>query len=292
MANRTIHTLVLSILTLLAVSGCSSEPDTEAIARAVAAESEVLKAEIRADVQNQISERDERLLKDVDMSLGELEDDFATRLDVSSVNTKMAVSADVDQALAGIYSDLDARDANLYGEVQKRIDGIDSRISRRFEAANELLAQKYQEALDIQTDVFLDADAETRQMVDESTELMKNLMLEGFDAQRVRIRELLNDEADASTDRLQEIVDDVYSQLYATDDRVTVLSADLVHAVCEVDYWLNSTRYALWFGILSDEVDLESAKGLFDGMAINDDYAEISGVCAVSEDGTRWELQQ
>ena len=218
MAKRIVHTLVLSILTLLAITACSSGPDTEAIARAVAAESEGLKAEIRTDVQNQIAAQDDRVVKDFQTMSDELDNKLVSRIAASAVNTELTVNADVDQALAGIYKDLDAREAKMYGEVQNRIDGIDNRITRRFETSNELLAQKYQEALDRSTDVFIEADSETRQMVDESTELMKTLMLETFDAQRVRVSQLITDESDAQVDRvnkvLQELADDQYATLY------------------------------------------------------------------------------
>ena len=89
--------------------------------------------------------------------------------------------------------------------------------------------------------------------------------------------------------RLCTKTDDKVNQLVADLD---LLTANLTHAVCQVDYWLNSVRFALWFASLSEEVDTEQARGLFDGLEIGDDYAEVSGVCTVSEDGSHWVLQQ
>ena len=109
------------------------------------------------------------------------------------------------------------------------------------------------------------------------------------------VLDIFDRQADRIRDNLTEMQAPLVNNIAALDESLWMAHENAIaleRAICESDYWLTSTRTMAWRTLdylAGGETTVEKAQGFWDGVAVADDWANVSYVCAVGPDGA-WML--
>ena len=139
--------------------------------------------------------------------------------------------------------------------------------------------------------------AEAAQMVDDAVAESEIRMRTEFDnrlgQQDNDHRALLVEQTDWGLDLL-DLVEQIRDTHQANRDIFVERDRVLERAICETDYWVNSTRSMVWYSldhVTGGPTTLEEAQGFWVGIAVPDDYGQtISVICDVGGEG-QWVLK-
>lgn len=189
--------------------------------------------------------------------------------------------ADFDAVVSRLVEDREAVTANL-DTIREDLIAFDTFVAQ-WKRDREVLLQD--------RETIRGDRIKTLEMVDEEITGFKasttDEVLVLFDKQTARVR-----------DHLTELQTQLVTDMNALDESVSTAYANdvvLERAICESDYWVNSTRTMVWRTLdylAGGETTVEEAKAFWDGILVDQEKygATISPICAVGPDGA-WVLE-
>lgn len=139
--------------------------------------------------------------------------------------------------------------------------------------------------------------AEVAEMMDDAVAESETRMRTEFDnrlgQQDNEHRAFLFEQTSQTLDLL-DLVEQIRDTYQANRDIFVERDRVFERAICETDYWMNSTRSMVWYSldhVTGGPTTLEEAQGFWGGIAVSDDYGEtISPICTVGGEG-QWVLK-